>query len=87
MERKRVAGGVAPDPGHHAAKAPGRVGAVVGVEGNGVTTWVKAIHGRSSCVEGGSPWVFEVVHEEDAALPVDPTVGTIDQVIGGVVGV
>ena len=68
------------------ARAVG-VGRVAGMGRDREAPRVKAIHPGGTDVEVRHPGRLMVVHQEDAALPIDAAVGTVDQIVRGVVGV
>ena len=48
------------------------------------STRIEAIHRSGLRLKGRSPRMFMIVHHEDAALPIDRTIRSIDQVVGAV---
>ena len=61
--------------------------AVPPMQGNGMTTRIKAVHGGGSGCQGGTPRMLVVMLKEDSALPVDAAVRPEDQIVGRVMGI
>ena len=64
-----------------------RVRRVRGVHRDGVPTRIEPIHRRGGRLQRWPPRMLVVVDHEDAALPIDSAVGTIDQIVRTVVRV
>ena len=62
-----------------------RVRRIGGVHRDREPSRIEAVHGRCGRLQRRPPRVLVVVNHEDTALPINPTIGSVDEVVSTVV--